>query len=93
MEDAATAEISRSQIWQWIHHDATLDDGRPVTRELYTTIRAEELAALGGSSESRYEESAELLDELCLSEDFIEFLTFPAYALTGLKAIERGLSD
>ena len=81
MEDAATAEISRSQIWQWIHHNAALDDGRPVTRELYTEIRAEELAALGGSSESRYEESAELLDGLCLSDEFLDFLTIPAYAL------------
>ncbi len=79
MEDAATAEISRSQIWQWLHHNATLDDGRPVTKALYKEIMAEELAALGGTGESRYEEAAELLDLLCLNDEFIEFLTFPAY--------------
>jgi malate synthase len=81
MEDAATAEISRSQIWQWIHHNAALDDGRPVTRELYSEIRAEELAALGGAGESRYEEAAELLDGLCLTDEFVDFLTIPAYQL------------
>jgi malate synthase len=79
MEDAATAEISRSQIWQWIRHNARLDDGRPVTAQLYKQVREEELAKLGGSSASRYEESAELLDGLILSEEFVEFLTFPAY--------------
>ena len=48
MEDAATAEISRSQIWQWMHHGAKLNDGRPVTAELYQEVRTEELAKLGG---------------------------------------------
>src|SRR5437867_13310400 len=47
MEDAATAEISRTQLWQWIHHGAHLDDGRAVTAELYKTIRDEELASMG----------------------------------------------
>ncbi|MFN8496149.1 MAG: malate synthase A [Caldilineaceae bacterium] len=81
MEDAATAEISRSQIWQWIRHGAKLSDGRPVTRELYTQLRNEELAKLGGSNVERYEESAELLDKLILNDAFIEFLTLPAYDL------------
>ena len=81
MEDAATAEISRSQIWQWLHHNAALDDGRPVTREMYTQIRAEELEKLGGAGASRYGEAADLLDQLCLSEGFMDFLTLPAYAL------------
>ncbi|MCB0132349.1 MAG: malate synthase A, partial [Caldilineaceae bacterium] len=81
MEDAATAEISRSQIWQWLHHGAKLDDGRPVTKELYAQIRAEELDKLGGSTVSRYEEAAELLDNLCLGDTFIDFLTPSAYAL------------
>jgi len=81
MEDAATAEISRSQIWQWIRHAAKLDDGRPVTRALYTQIRDEELAKLGGSTVERYEESAELLDGLILNDAFVEFLTIPAYDL------------
>ena len=81
MEDAATAEISRSQIWQWIRHSAKLNDGRSVTRELYKKIRDEELTKLGGSSVERYEEAAELLDKLILNDEFIEFLTFPAYDL------------
>ncbi len=80
MEDAATAEISRSQIWQWIHHGARLDDGRPVTRSLYEQFRNDELAKLGGTSSGRFEEAAELLDELCLSNEFIEFLTLIAYS-------------
>jgi malate synthase len=81
MEDAATAEISRSQLWQWIRHGAKLNDGRTVTRELYKQLRTEELAKLGGSSAERYEESVELLDGLILNDEFIEFLTFPAYDL------------
>ena len=81
MEDAATAEISRSQLWQWIRQGAKLDDGRAITAALYEQLRSEELAKLGGSSAARYEESAELLDRLVLSEEFIEFLTFPAYEI------------
>lgn len=79
MEDAATAEISRSQIWQWIRHGAKLDDGRPVTRALYQQIRAEELEKLGGSAAGRLEEAAEILDRLVLTDDFVEFLTLIAY--------------
>jgi malate synthase len=79
MEDAATAEISRSQIWQWIHHNAKLTDGRPITRALYEQVRDEELAKLGGTSADRYEEAAEILDKLCETDDFIEFLTLIAY--------------
>jgi malate synthase len=79
MEDTATAEISRSQIWQWIRNDAHLDDGRPVTAALYRQLRDEELAKLGGAGASRYEEAAELMDNLILTEEFVEFLTFPAY--------------
>ena len=77
MEDVATAEISRSQVWQWIRHGARLEDGRAVTAPLYAQIRAEELAKLGGGQ--RFAESAELLDRLVLSDSFIEFLTFLAY--------------
>jgi malate synthase len=79
MEDAATAEISRSQIWQWIRHGATLDDGRPVTRELYEQIRREELAKLGGAEHQRYGDAAEILDRLILTDEFVEFLTLIAY--------------
>jgi malate synthase len=79
MEDAATAEISRSQIWQWIRHNATLTDGRPVTRALYEQIRSEELSKLGGADHQRYGDAAEILDKLILTDDFIEFLTWIAY--------------
>lgn len=81
MEDAATAEISRSQLWQWIHQGAKLDDGRTITADFYNQLRDEELAKLGGSSALRYEESAELLDKLVLSKEFVEFLTYSAYEL------------
>jgi malate synthase len=81
MEDAATAEISRAQLWQWVHHNATLVDGRPVTRELYQQFRQEELDGLQQErgSESRFQEAAELLDRLVLEDDFIQFLTLPGY--------------
>ena len=79
MEDVATAEISRSQVWQWIHHGARLEDGRPITRSLYQHIRDEELAKLGGTSRDRYEEAAEILDRLVIADEFIEFLTLIAY--------------
>lgn len=79
MEDAATAEISRGQIWQWIRHGAELEDGRVVDRDLYRSIRDEELSALGGREESRYGDAVEILDSLILSEEFTEFLTLPAY--------------
>ena len=80
MEDAATAEISRGQIWQWLRHGATLDDGRVITAELYEQIRDEELEALGGDEASRYGVAREILDGLILNEEFTEFLTQPAYA-------------
>ncbi len=79
MEDTATAEISRSQIWQWIEHGVRMDDGRPITRELYRTIRAQELARLGGPGHQRYRDAAEILDRLVLDDDFVEFLTHIAY--------------
>ncbi len=79
MEDVATAEISRSQLWQWIHNGAALSDGRKVTLDLYRRVRAEELAALGGETAGRLREAAEILDELVEKPEFTEFLTFPAY--------------
>ncbi len=81
MEDTATAEISRSQIWQWIHHGAKMADGRAVSLELYEKLRDEELADLGGRGHQRYRDAAKLLDELVASDEFIEFLTYPAYEL------------
>ncbi len=79
MEDAATAEISRSQIWQWIRHGAKLEDGRPVTRALYEQIRDEELKRLGEFGPGRLEEAGEILDKLILTDEFEEFLTLIAY--------------
>ncbi len=81
MEDAATAEISRAQLWQWIQAGTRLDDGRPMTAALYREIRAQELARLGGPAIGRYGDAAALLDHLVLSETFEEFLTLGAYAL------------
>ncbi len=80
MEDAATAEISRAQLWQWLHFGVALSDGRPVTRELYATLRDEEIERIGGRSKGRIGEAVDLLDELVLQERFEEFLTIPAYA-------------
>ena len=81
MEDAATAEISRSQIWQWIRSPkGVLDDGRKVTVELFRKLLDEELAkvlAMGGAG--KYEEAAKLFDRLTADEHYVEFLTLPAY--------------
>ena len=82
MEDAATAEISRSQLWQWRTADAPLDDGRPLTADRYRTIRDQELAALPGGSaggSGHRATAATLLDRLVLDDDFTEFLTLPGY--------------
>jgi len=79
MEDAATAEISRSKLWQWIRHWVALGDGRPMTRDLYSRVRREELDRLGGSSSGRLGHAAEILDRLVLASDFPEFLTLDAY--------------
>ena len=81
MEDAATAEISRSQLWQWRVTGAPLDDGRPLTAGRYRAIRDEELARLGGAGSGRLRDATDLLDRLVLEDDFIEFLTLPAYPL------------
>ncbi|MEA2594224.1 MAG: malate synthase [Thermomicrobiales bacterium] len=80
MEDAATAEISRAQLWQWIRHNATSEDGAPITLDRYRTTREEELAKLGGPSVGRLGEAATILDQLVESDDFVTFLTLPAYA-------------
>ena len=81
MEDAATAEISRSQLWQWRHHGTRLDDGRPVTADLYAAIRDEELGRNGGRETGRLGDAVDLLDRLVLAPTFAEFLTLEAYAL------------
>ena len=79
MEDAATAEISRSQLWQWVHNGAKLNDGRTVTAEMYKEFRDGELEKLGGINAHHYRDVVEILDQLVLSGSFTEFLTWPAY--------------
>jgi malate synthase len=87
MEDAATAEIARGQVWQWLRHSVVLDSGLPVTRELVERIATEELARIRqeiGDDEwfetnGRPELSRRLFEQVALSEDFVEFLTLPAY--------------
>ncbi|MBT29991.1 MAG: malate synthase A [Thalassobius sp.] len=87
MEDAATAEISRTQIWQWIKNQATLEDGRQVTRDLYESLKVEELEKIKAYvGEENYEnghfsKATDLFDKLVLNEEFEEFLTLPAYYL------------
>jgi malate synthase len=80
MEDAATAEISRSQLWQWRTQRVRLDDGRTVDGDLYVAIRDEELAKLGGRQAGRLAEATTILDRLVLGHDFPDFLTLEAYA-------------
>jgi malate synthase len=87
MEDAATAEISRSQIWQWVHHGVWLDDGEPVTPELVHRIEDEELAAIrdrigpDAFSAGRYDQARQLFERVALADEFVEFLTLPAYEI------------
>jgi malate synthase len=84
MEDAATAEISRSQIWQWLHNDVSLADGPKVTTELVERLIGEELAAIreqlgDGYDEAGYEQATALFTEVALADEYVDFLTLPAY--------------
>jgi malate synthase len=87
MEDAATAEIARGQVWQWIRHGAELDDGRTVTRDLVRELETSELERIRSEiddddwfySEGRPDLSRELFERVALADDFVEFLTLPAY--------------
>jgi len=83
MEDAATAEISRSQLWQWIRHGVRLPDGRTVTRELVQQIVNEELEKLAGVNDPgrHFADARRLLETVSLGDTFVEFLTLPAYAM------------
>ncbi len=78
MEDAATAEISRAQLWQWVQNGAKLADGRKIDRSLYERFRDEEIGKLQGVS--NVQPARKILDELVLGE-FVEFLTLPAYEM------------
>lgn len=82
MEDAATAEISRAQLWQWLHHDAKLEDGRTIDDGLVKqTIAAEAERRLirAGSVVNRIPEAAELLEKFVTEEKLSDFLTLDAY--------------
>jgi malate synthase len=81
MEDAATAEISRSQLWQWLHHSATLDDGRTMTRSLYDELVASELEKIKADHGLDLSSSAalDILNQLVTDDEFAEFLTLIAY--------------
>ncbi|MBA2690650.1 MAG: malate synthase A, partial [Burkholderiales bacterium] len=86
MEDAATAEISRSQVWQWIHSPkGILQDGRKVTVDLVRALIPQEVDKIRAEhgdamfAASPYSEAAEMFEEMSTAEDFVEFLTLPAY--------------
>lgn len=87
MEDAATAEISRSQIWQWVTHSARTADGQLVDADLVRRVADEVVAEIAervgpeAFQKGRYEEARRLFEEVALSEEFVEFLTIPAYDL------------
>jgi malate synthase len=86
MEDAATAEISRSQVWQWLHNDVELAGGERVTRDLVERIIEEETAAIREKvgdeafTSGRWDDARATFTEMALAEDFADFLTLPAYA-------------
>ncbi|GAA2452700.1 malate synthase A [Streptomyces pulveraceus] len=89
MEDAATAEISRSQIWQWINADVVFENGEHATAELARTVAAEELAAIRAEigdeafAAGRWQQAHDLLLQVSLDQDYADFLTLPAYEQLG----------
>ena len=83
MEDAATAEISRAQVWQWLHHGARLIDGQQVTRDLVRSVISEQKETVKGR---RITEAADIFDRMITDTAFPEFLTLEAY-----DYLEQGL--
>jgi len=87
MEDAATAEISRAQIWQWLRFNAELGDGRKVTPELFNQLLEDEMEKLRDSlgvenfNSGRFDEAIELFRQMSIAKTFVPFLTLPAYEL------------
>ena len=86
MEDAATAEISRAQVWQWVHNHVVLDTGETVTRQLVERLMGDELAvaheqASTEAENERLDQAATLFVQVALADDFVDFLTLPAYEL------------
>jgi malate synthase len=84
MEDAATAEISRAQVWQWIRNSrGVLSDGRKVTKELFGSMLEEELAKVKAPANNRFNTARELFARITTDDQFAEFLTLPAYDALG----------
>jgi malate synthase len=87
MEDAATAEIARSQVWQWLHGGVKLADGATVTEELVRRVIDEELAAIRDAvgeqafAAGRWSQAREVFEQVTLADEFVDFLTLPAYQL------------
>ncbi|WP_279027256.1 malate synthase A [Gibbsiella quercinecans] len=87
MEDAATAEISRTSIWQWIHHEKSLSDGQPVTKALFRRMLAEEMLVIreevGAArfNAGRFDDAARLMERITTQDKLIDFLTLPGYEL------------
>jgi malate synthase len=88
MEDAATAEISRSQVWQWVHNDVVLSDtGEQVTadtvRKVIDGVMADLQAEAGDEAfgKGRWADARTVFEQVALADDFVDFLTLPAYAL------------
>ena len=79
MEDAATAEICRAQVWQWVKFGAKLDDGRPVTAAMVNQVVDEQLAKRGNDG-AEFTKAAQIFRQMMTSADFQEFLTLPAYS-------------
>jgi malate synthase len=85
MEDAATAEICRAQIWQWARHGAKLSDGRPVTAEFVRSACVEQIEKLRQElgpdqfAQRRFRETAQIFEQMVTSQEFPEFLTLAAY--------------
>jgi len=87
MEDAATAVFSRTSIWQWIHHEKTLSNGKPVTKALFRQMLAEEMQVIQEElgehrfSHGRFVDAARLMEEITTSDELVDFLTLPGYRL------------
>jgi malate synthase len=85
MEDAATAEISRTSIWQWIKNNKSLDNGKLITVELFRTLLQEEMVTIEeevGSerfASGQFAEAAKIMDRFTTSDELVDFLTVPAY--------------
>ena len=80
MEDAATAEISRSQVWQWIHQDRATDDGTPITAEYIEALIGDVLAEAPRTDGDRFDDAATVFRDVSLGTEFPAFLTLSAYS-------------